>query len=137
MILASIYLIGYNIREASKEKPVQWVGDSRNVLRRFPKSVREIVGQAIYWAQLGTKHVDAKPLKGFRGARVVEIVEHYDGNTYRAVYTVKFAGVVYVLHAFQKKSKKGIATPKKEIDLIKQRLKAAEEHHKQNYRSDR
>lgn len=123
--------------EASKEKPVQWVGDSRHVIRRFPKSVREIVGQALYWAQLGTKHVDARPLKGFRGARVVEIVERYDRNTYRAVYTVKFAGVVYVLHAFQKKSKKGIATPKKEIDLIKQRLKTAEQHYNQNYRPDK
>jgi len=80
-----------------------------------------------YLAQIGDKHPTAKPLKGFSGAGVLEIVDNYDGDTYRTVYTVKLAGVVYVLHAFQKKSKKGIATPKKDIDMIKKRLKLAVE----------
>ena len=77
-------------------------------------------------AQKGGKHAEAKPLKGFKGAGVLEIVSDFDGDTFRAVYTVKIKGVIYVLHAFQKKSKKGIATPKTEIDKIKRRLKAAE-----------
>ena len=85
--------------------------------------IRLTVGQALFDAQTGGKHPDAKPLKGFGGAGVLEIVDDYDGDTYRAVYTVRFAGVIYVLHAFQKKSKSGIATPKKELDLIKNRMK--------------
>ncbi len=84
-------------------------------------------------AQQGEKHESTKPLQGFGGAGVLEVIDDFDGDTYRAVYTVKFKGVVYVLHAFQKKSKKGIATPKEEIDLVKKRLKAAEEHYKENY----
>ena len=83
------------------------------------------MGYALYLAQIGDKHPSAKPLKGYVGAGVLEIVDNYDGDTYRTVYKVKLAGVVYVLHAFQKKSKKGIATPKKDIDLIKKRLKLA------------
>lgn len=88
--------------------------------------VRKSIGFALYQAQLGSKHIQAKPLKGFSGAGVLEVIEDHDSGTYRAVYTVKFADMIYVLHAFQKKSKKGIGTPKFEIDLIKQRLKAAE-----------
>ena len=91
------------------------------------------MGQAIDDAQLGGEHPAAKALKGFGGRGVLEIVDDFDGDTYRAVYTVKFAGVVYVLHAFQKKSKKGIATPQREIDLIKARLKRAEEHYHASY----
>ena len=87
------------------------------------------MGFALYQAQLGLKAVSAKPLRGFGGTGVLEIVEDYRTDTYRAVYTVKFSDFVYVLHAFQKKSKKGIATPKPEVDLIKKRLSAAEEHH--------
>jgi phage-related protein len=87
------------------------------------------MGFALWQAQLGRKHRDAKVLKGFGGAGVLEVVEDHDGKTYRAVYTVKFAGAVYVLHAFQKKSKKGIKTPMAERNVIRQRLKAAEEHH--------
>ena len=83
----------------------------------------------MYLAQTGSKHPHAKPLKGFGGAGVLEIVENEDGDTYRAVYTVKLAGIVYVLHAFQKKSRQGIATPKQDIDLIQQRLKRAQEHY--------
>ncbi len=88
------------------------------------------MGYALHFAQAGDKHPSAKPLKGFRGAGVLEVVEDYDGNTYRAVYTVRLAGGVYVLHAFQKKSKKGTVTPKRELDLIRTRLKLAEEDYR-------
>jgi phage-related protein len=88
-----------------------------------------MVGFALYRAQLGKKHPDAKPLKGFKGASVVEVVEDFDGDTYRTVYTVQFEEILYVLHAFQKKSKRGIATPKQDIDLIESRLKRAQEHY--------
>lgn len=111
------------------EKPVVWIGSSLDDLREFPEEVRGEVGYALYLAQLGSKHPSAKPVKGFKGAGVLEIVEDFDGDTYRAVYTVKLAGVVYVLHAFQKKSKQGIATPKQDINLIKERLKRAQEAH--------
>jgi phage-related protein len=111
-------------------KPVEWIGSSRDDLREFPEDVQQIMGFALYRAQLGKKHPDSKPLKGFKGAGVLEIVENFDGDTYRAVYTVKLEGIVYVLHAFQKKSKQGIATPKQDIDLIESRLKRAKEHYK-------
>jgi phage-related protein len=91
------------------------------------------MGQAIDDAEHGGEHPSAKALKGFGGRGVLEIIDDFDGDTYRAVYTVKFAGVIYVLHAFQKKSKKGIATPQRDIDLVKARLKRAEEHYKENY----
>jgi len=97
----------------------------------FPDEVKRVMGFALRRAQDGGKHVDAKPLKGFGGAGVLEVVEDHDGNAYRAVYTVKFAEVVYVLHAFQKKSTKGIGTPQREIELIRERLKRAEEHYSQ------
>jgi phage-related protein len=92
-------------------KPVEWIGSSRDDLREFPQDVRRVMGQAIDDAWHGDEHPSAKALKGFGGRSVLEIVDDFDGDTYRAVYTVKFAGVVYVLHAFQKKSKKGIALP--------------------------
>jgi phage-related protein len=91
------------------------------------------MGQALWAAQLGKKHLDAKPLKGFTGASVLEIVSDYDTDTYRGVYTVKLAGVVYVLHTFQKKSKHGIQTSKQDMTLIRQRLKAAEQHYQEHY----
>lgn len=112
-------------------KPVRWIGSSRDDLRAFPEGVRLRVGGALWEAQLGGKAAWAKPLRGFGGAGVLEVVDDHDGDTYRAVYTVRFAGVVYVLHAFQKKSKRGIATPKHEIALIEQRLKRAREDHDQ------
>jgi len=115
------------------QKPVEWIGSSRDDLREFPREVRRVMGQAIDDAQHGGEHPAVKALKGFGGRGVLEVVDDFDGDTYRAVYTVKFAGVVYVLHAFQKKSKKGIATPQREIDLIKARLKRAEDHCKANY----
>jgi phage-related protein len=105
------------------------MGDSRKKLKGFPEDVREVMGYGLFLAEKGRKHPNAKPLKGFSGAGVLEIVEDHDGNTFRAVYTVKLANAVYVLHAFQKKSKKGIATPKADLDLIKDRLKQARQHH--------
>jgi len=112
-------------------KPVRWVGPSKKDLCTFPLEVRRDVGYALHFAQAGDKHPSAKPLKGFKGSGVLEVVEDFDGDTYRAVYTVKLAGAVYVLHCFQKKSRKGIETPKHDIELIKRRLKEAEESHKQ------
>jgi phage-related protein len=108
-------------------RPVRWIGSSRDDVRGFPEPVRLRVGGALWEAQIGRKAPWAKPLKGFGGAGVLEIVDDHDGDTYRAVYTVRFAGVVYVLHAFQKKSRRGIATPQHEIALIQQRLRRAEE----------
>jgi len=110
-------------------KPVVWIGSAKADLRAFPEEVKDSIGFALYVAQQGGKHPDAKPLRGFSGAGVLEIVEDHRGDTYRAVYTVRLAGRVYVLHAFQKKSKAGIQTPKAEINLIKSRLKRAEEEH--------
>ena len=98
-------------------------------MREFPDEVRQAMGFALWQAQQGGKHRDAKVPEGFGGAGVLEVVEDHDGDTYRAAYTVKFAGAVYVLHAFQKKSKKGVKTPKAELDLVRKRLKTAEEHH--------
>src|SRR5580704_3505520 len=85
-------------------KPLVWMGDSRIAVKGFPKAVRDVVGFALYQAQIGAKHVNAKPLKGF-GSGVLEVVSDHRGDTFRAVYTVRLAGKVYVLHAFQKKSK--------------------------------
>jgi len=107
----------------------------RKTLGGFPEDVRRRVGGALWDTQLGLKAPYAKPLKGFRGSGVLEIVDDFDGNTYRAVYTVRFAGAVYVLHAFQKKSKRGIATPKLELDLIERRLMRAHEDYEQWSRS--
>ena len=105
-------------------KPVIWVGDSLRVLKSFPSSVQDEVGYALFLAQRGEKHIAAKPLKGLGGG-VLEFVADYRGDTFRAVYTVRLVDRVYVLHAFQKRSKHGIATPQPEIDLIKRRLKQA------------
>lgn len=112
--------------DVPKTKALAWVGSSRKDLKKFPAEVRSAMGYALYQAQLGLKAVNAKPLAGFVGASVLEIVDDFQTDTYRAMYTVRFRDVVYVLHAFQKKSKKGIATPKLDLDLIKSRLKFAE-----------
>lgn len=114
---------------AVNEKPLFWVGSTLEVVRSFPKDVRGVVGFALYQAQKGDKHVQVKPLRGFGGSTVLEIVEDHDRSTYRAVYTVRFKGAVYALHAFQKKSKKGIRTPKQEIELIRERLRRAAKHY--------
>jgi phage-related protein len=111
------------------EKPLFWIGSSLEDLRGFPEEVKDEVGFALYQAQTGLKPRSAKPLKGFGGASVLEIVDDFQTDTYRAVYTVQFAGAVYVIHAFQKKSKRGTRTPRAEIDLIERRLKAAKEHY--------
>lgn len=110
-------------------KPVVWVGSSKGDLKALPGAVQDIFGYAIYLAQTGTKHPDAKPLHGFGGASVLEVVEDHRGDAYRAVYTVRFVEAVYVLHVFQKKSRRGIATPKPDLDLIMERLKRAQEFH--------
>jgi phage-related protein len=107
-------------------KKVIWVGPSRRELRSFPDPVQDHVGYALYVAQRGGKHRDAKTLSGFGGAGMVEVVSDYRGDTFRAVYTVRFAGSLFVLHAFQKKSKSGRDTPQRDMDLIRQRLREAE-----------
>ncbi len=107
-------------------KPVIWVGSSRKDLRGFPDAVQDLIGYALYVAQRGRKHEYAKTLSGFGGAAVIEVIKDFRGDTFRAVYTVKWAGAVFVLHAFQKKSKTGIETPRRDIELIKQRLREAE-----------
>jgi phage-related protein len=110
-------------------KPVFWIGSAKVDLRAFPEEVKDSIGFALFVAQQGGKHASTKPLRGFSGAGVLEVIEDHQGDTYRAVYTVRLAGRIYVLHAFQKKSKTGIQTPKAEINLIKSRLRRAEEEH--------
>jgi phage-related protein len=115
--------------ERAPDKPLFWIASSRSDLKACPDAVQDNIGYALHWAQRGGKSPDAKPLQGFGGAGVLEVVDDYDGDTYRAVYTVRFAGAVYVLHVFQKKSHKGSATSKPDIDLVKARLKRAEAHY--------
>jgi phage-related protein len=117
--------------ESEQLKPVRWVGSSRKDVRSFPRPVRLEVGHALYAAQKGEADPAAKALKGFGGRGVLEIVTDHRGDTWRSVYTVRFEGAVYVLHAFQKKSTSGIATPKKEIDLVWRRLAEAEKDHRE------
>lgn len=112
-------------------KPLRWIASAKDDLSAMPTEVRRSVGYALFAAQQGEKHDDAKVLKGFGAAGVLEVIARHDGDTFRAVYTVRFGDVVYVLHAFQKKSKRRIATPKKELDLIRRRLKLAEQDHRQ------
>ena len=113
------------------ERPIIWIGSSRRDLRGFPGEVRRDIGQSLYAAQQGETDPSAKPLKGFGGGSVVEVISEHRGDTWRAVYTVRFAEAIYVLHAFQKKSKKGIATPNKDMDLIRKRLAEAERLHRE------
>ena len=112
-------------------KPLRWIASSNDDLSGMAIEIRRDVGYALYSAQQGEKHADAKVLKGFGDAGVLEVVSRHDGDTFRAVYTVRFADVVYVLHVFQKRSKRGNATPKKEIDLVRKRLRLAEQDHEQ------
>lgn len=112
-------------------KPIVWIGSSRRDLREMPQQVRRDIGQALYATQQGVTDPAAKPLKGFGGARVMEIVERHRTDAYRAVYTAQFENAVYVLHVFQKKSKSGIATPKHEIELIRRRFAEAERHYRE------
>ena len=116
------------MRETEQEreiKPIVWVGSSHEDLKEFPEDVQDEIGYALYITQIGDKHPKAKSLKRFSG--VMEIRSNYKSDTYRAVYTTKIGDEIYVLHAFQKKSKRGNQTPKKEINLIKRRLQRAQE----------
>lgn len=115
-----------------KPRPVAWVGSSKEALKTFPEEVKDLVGYALYQALVGFQHRHVKPLKGL-GSNILEVISRHDGNAFRAVYTGRFKVAVYVLHVFQKKATRGIATPKPEIDLIKRRLRAAEQHHRENY----
>jgi phage-related protein len=112
-------------------RPLEWIGSSRDDLGDLPETVQSVFGFALYRAQLGGKHPDAKPLKGVSG--VLEVVDDFDGSTFRAVYTVRFRLAVYVLDVFQKKSTRGIATPKHVLDRVKTRLAAAADHYEVNY----
>jgi phage-related protein len=119
------------IRMEGELKPVRWIGTSLRDLRLFPREVRIDIGHALFAAQEGKTDPAAKPLKGFGGANVLEIVSSHHGNAWRGVYTVRFHDAIYVLHVFQKKSTKGIATPTREIDLIKRRLAEAERDYRE------
>jgi phage-related protein len=114
-------------------KPLHWVSSTKKDVLAFPEDVRQEVGYTLYLAQMGDKGLNAVPMVGFGGASVLEVVIDDDGNTYRAVYTVKFAKAVYVLHAFQKKAARGIATPQRDMDLIRSRLRLATEHYADTY----
>ena len=114
------------------EKPLFWVGSSLKDIRRFPSEVQRSVGFALSAAQYGGKHPSAKPWKG-EGPGILEVVKDHDGDTYRALYTVRFANAVYVLHTFQKKSPHGIATRKSDVGLAKERLKLAQRDYEERY----
>lgn len=118
-------------------RPLHFIRSSQDDLRKFPKEVRHQVGFSLKLAQMGEKALNTVPLIGFRGASVLEVISDHDGNTFRCVYTVRFGDAVYVLHAFQKKSKTGIRTPTKEMNLVRLRLRDAEKHHKENYAKER
>ncbi|ELY4079687.1 type II toxin-antitoxin system RelE/ParE family toxin [Cronobacter sakazakii] len=109
-------------------KPLFWVGQARKDLQALPEDVQDLFGYALYLAQQGRRHPQARPLKGFGGAGVLEVVEDNQGNTFRAVYTVCLRDAIYVLHVFQKKSSSGIATSRPKMEKIEQRLKAAQRH---------
>jgi len=112
-------------------KPLIWVGASRKSLREFPEPVQDHMGYALYVAQRGGKNRDTKTMSGFGGAGVLEVVSDFRGDTFRAVYTVRYAEALYVLHAFQKKSKTGHETPRRDIELVQQRLREAEQIEKE------
>ena len=114
-------------------KPLYWVASSKKDMMTFPEDVVDVVGFSLRLVQQGETPNNATPLKGFKGAGVCEILDDYDTDTYRAVYTVRFPKAVYVLHAFKKKSKQGIKTPQREVDTIKLRFKCAEEDYKKRY----
>jgi phage-related protein len=119
--------MGESMENPPRVRPLFWVGSSKKDLLALPEEVVDVLGFALFLAQIGKKHEQAKPLKGFGSAGVLEVVEDWRGNAYRAVYTVRFTCGIFVLHVFQKKAKRGIATPKADLDLIHARLKAAEQ----------
>ncbi|MGE8067820.1 type II toxin-antitoxin system RelE/ParE family toxin [Pseudomonas sp. NPDC089569] len=114
----------------STRKPLLWVCSSKKDLKQMPADVQDVFGHALDLAQSGKKHPDAKPLKGFGGAGVLEVIEDFNTNTYRAVYAARLGNAIYVLHCFQKKSTTGIKTALSDIDLIRKRLQAAQDHAK-------
>ncbi|MBD2208126.1 type II toxin-antitoxin system RelE/ParE family toxin [Calothrix sp. FACHB-168] len=116
-------------QEKTQLKNFRAIGSALDDLKEFPEDVQDVMGYALELAQRGKKHPNAKPLHGFSGAGVLEIVDDFDGDTYRAIYTVRFENFVFLLHSFQKKSKHGIATPKQDIELINKRLKRAKEQY--------
>src|SRR5262245_50146543 len=116
------------MRQRNAMKDLYWIGSSRKDLKTMPDAVQDTFGFALHLAQAGKRHDQTKPLKGFGSAGVLEVIEDLAGSTYRAVYTVRFGNAVYVLHCFQKKSTRGIATPKPDMEVIRERLKAAEAH---------
>ena len=118
--------------DGPRARPLVWIGSSFKDFRAFPKEVKSEMGYALFVAQSGGRHRKAKTFKSTGDAGVVEIIDDHRGDTFRAVYTVRFASAVYVLHAFQKKSKAGIATPRTDIRMIEQRLREAERLHKEN-----
>lgn len=117
--------------EGKPARPLQWLGSTRKDVRSFPRPVRRDIGVALYAAQHDELDPAARPMKGFAGSSVVEIVSDFRGDTWRAVYTVRFAEAVYVLHAFQKKSKRGIATPRHDLEVIQRRLAEAQRMHRE------
>jgi len=119
-------------RSIEGEKPLDWVGSSKKDFMRFPEPVKKEMGNALGLAQFGGAHPSAKPWKG-QGPGIFELVENHDGDAYRAVYTVRFKEVVYVLHAFQKKSPKGIRTAKIDVDLVEKRLRRAQSDYEARY----
>jgi len=119
-------------KQVRGEDPLYWVGSSKRDLLGFPETVKDGIGTALSVAQFGGKHPSAKPWKG-EGSGVLEIVEDHDGDTYRAVYTVRFAGAVYVLHCFQKKSRKHVQTPRHHVELVAQRLRQARHDYEDRY----
>lgn len=112
-------------------KSLVWVGSSRKDFNGFPVEVKSEMGYALFQAQMGGRYRKAKIFKGAGDAGIVEVVDDFRGDTFRTIYTVRFESAVYVLHAFQKKSKQGIATPKGDLNLIEQRLKEAQQLHKE------
>jgi phage-related protein len=117
------------------KKPTHWIGSSKKDVREFPEEVRKEIGFSLYAAECGETLVNSVPLVGFGGAKVLEIIVPHDGDAYRAVYTVKFRLAIYVLHAFQKKSKRGAKTPQPDMQVIRSRLKLADRHYRETYES--
>jgi len=111
--------------QAMDEKPLKWIASSYKDLMALPRGAQRLFGHALSLAQAGRRHVDAKVLKGFGDAGVLEVIENDEGGTYRAIYTVRYEEAVFVLHCFQKKSKRGIETPKEDLNIIRERLRRA------------
>jgi phage-related protein len=132
-----IWLNHHKLMATRNVKPVEWIGSSYKDFTALPEGVQDEMGHALYLAQTGRTHLSAKPMRGFGGAGVMELVESDEHGTYRAVYTVKFERAVYVLHAFQKKSKIGVKTPGEDIEIVRRRLRIAEKDHRSRARGSR